>query len=176
MGNDWTTQTGLESALWADELNDCVYVGEETDTASARAGKPHDRLGAEEQAETALERALWANDLNDIVYVYEDADEQVAVAGPTRLPSRAVVVGSCSRLPARLRLALAVGDREAAARASVASATDAETKPLPSLVAVAAHCEGLLLDDPDASAETYGGVGRPVQLARRSAAARRAGA
>jgi DNA-binding CsgD family transcriptional regulator len=45
---------------------------------------------------------------------------------------------------------------------------DAATEPLPSRVAAADHCQGLLLDDPDrlvAAAAAHRRVGRPVQLA-----------
>ena len=72
-------------------------------------------------------------------------------------------------LPDAVRLALAVDDPETASRAAAASVADATAEPLPSRTAAAEHCAGLLDADPSrllAAADTYRGVGRPVQLAQ----------
>jgi len=83
---DETDQTALEIALWANDLNDCVYIDHEDDPRPhlAAAGDPHSdhHADVEDRALAGLERALWANTLNDIFHL-DDSDE--LLVSPSRL-------------------------------------------------------------------------------------------
>ncbi len=71
-------------------------------------------------------------------------------------------------LAAVARLALTTGDVDTARTVVSTTATNAEQEPLPSLIATAEHCQGLLDGDPEpllAAAERYRSTGRVLELA-----------
>jgi len=137
---DEIDQTALETALWANDLNDSVYIDHEDDPRPHRAaaGDPRSDHHADmkDRAHAELEPALWANTLNDILYL-DDRDELLVSPSPLRgAAATGVRLGRAAAGAARRRdgrrtsgvAAAGVSGRPGRASGRVLPATDAASE------------------------------------------------
>ncbi len=148
------------AALIAGHRNDRVTAAAHLDAATAHA--PTTRPERESCDFYLVARALAAEQRGDL-------PGAVARLAPVLRPDYARMMLRHQWLPYAARLALAAGDRATAREALAVCEEEAEKEVRPARAsAAAAHCRGLLTDDPDpvlAAADHYRSVGRVVECA-----------